>query len=314
MSSWRISVRAPLLLVFLMPATGCAVSDTPTRGETSTASYETSPGLTQGEFGDPPVAMQIPMISPQPVSDFPVDKEWREFVTAFEELDRLANDSYREWHRRIAACMKARGFGYVQPIPVDEMKMDFNRAINPLNSEAANSWGYHLPRTAEVENLNDLTAPGFAEALDGGPDTQGSGCASMSAGQAYAPTNDLFQSAQALANALDEATAGFENTDDGRAMLAEWRSCMEAGGLQYSSRGDPYEAFGGSPAITEDEIRTRRLDLACDEESGLTKTRSAWQRQQFEAWLSSSASALGELSSMTAAADQALIDLASENL
>lgn len=274
-----------------IPVTDPASEPTaPTTTTISPASGEASAG--RGESAGAPLAY-----SEQPLSMFPVGVEWVFRVPLPAELRAVSERAYVEWHRRIQACMRERGFNYVPPEPVDVAISVFARVLNPLNEEAARTWGYHVPESPIPVDSNAVAREDeeFAIALDGTETDPQAGCAAAAWEDSMEIVGDVGVESDALLSDLLERFAEYQSTVAHVETQAAWRSCMAERGHPVTERNELFGTYRELPSITEDELRTREADLSCDREVRLTENQSVWEAGVFEQWNNDTAAQWGEV-------------------
>jgi hypothetical protein len=256
--------------------------------------------------------LELTPISSQPPSEYPVAGEFREFVPTLLEVNEFALRAFREWQRRIAACMSSRGFDYAATEPVDELVFDYRRAQNPLNQQAAMQWGFHSPLRPEDLSTNTNSTPEYLDALHGSDSS--SGCASDAYPKAYAVTLPLLEDGQVLVNSLDQAVSGYFATAEGISAMAAWSACLGEEGYSFASRDDAIAAYGSEERISQEELRARQSDLECDRSLGMTSGRSAWERRRYEGWVVQTEGSWSDLKHRMQTAGQELSTVESEVL
>lgn len=228
----------------------------------------TRPTVGSGEFS----------LAETEVSEFPVGREWLERIPAIQEIDVLSELAYNEWQRRIAACMASHGFAYNPGVYWDELRVERDRAANPLNENAATVFGYHAPPVPEPPAaIGGGGGEEYDLALGGSEDGATPGCAAASMADAYEMVEPIGQQVQALL-AQGPSGTSFSATPAGTELLDDWSSCMSGRGYEYQSPLQPLQHFSGADTVTDEELAVRATDLACDRDVGLTAERSAWER------------------------------------
>ena len=219
-------------------------------------------------------------------SQYPVGQEWRHSVTWGTDSDYYRS-GFALYQSAIEVCMAARGFDYVKAPWYDDDVVSV--VTNPLNEKAAQEYGYHMPPYGAVDvSIQNDDSEAFGEAMNGSGATYSAegGCGDLGFEFAYGgvatDASAVFDSIVAGASA---AIDGYAATDDGRRSVNQWAQCMSGQGYTYTTPLDPDTEFSGSDGPTQDEIRVRMADLACDRQVGLTAARSSYEQAGFAEWL-----------------------------
>jgi hypothetical protein len=266
-----------------------------------------------GEQQSSPTSVRDPLVaSVDAPSEFPVEREWREQLglSAVYDLDALR---YNEYQRRVASCMKERGFEYL-PASFLEASVRFNRLINPLNEKTAAQYGYHRPDVATAEVNQQASSPAFDLALNGPEEDAAQGCARPAFGLVQSMVSAAFAAVQAMLDSLDEAADGYFESEDGMKTLTQWSTCMNDRGFDFRTQHDGIDRYVSASVISDDELRARSSDLDCDRQTQLTSSRSRWERGAFEAWLAQNGPGWDEVLIKVDTAMSAVQVLADENL
>jgi hypothetical protein len=227
------------------------------------------------------------------VPEFPIARNWRrylEFIPTHEQ-DRLL---YTATQAGIARCMADAGYQYSQGRYIDDRWMD---EFNPLNSEWASQFGYHVPTVEEEQpsNTGEGQPAGFAEKLEGD-------CAKEGWSRTYNAA--IVSTYVALADDALNAPSGIMATIDsaGNSSIMEarmfWSRCMEKNGVMAASPDDLLNKYSGKASISDEEIRMRSLDITCDKEARLTQTRSSAEKSALDQWLSSHSSTIEKMAAL----------------
>ena len=180
---------------------------------------------------------------------------------------------YTVWQTDIAACMRSHGYPDYQPVPYP-VNGSYEDLVNPLDRGYAAVRGYHeLP--AEPVDPNAYTDASRAQAAD---------CANAAYEGTWGRISAYTNVNDQLRNGLSAAIEGFADSDMGRAVTAQWESCMNARGHKFKSRSDAIRTFAERPTITADEITTRLDDLECDTTVGYTQTQHDWEQSKVTSW------------------------------
>jgi len=201
-----------------------------------------------------------------------VGRGWAEsmdFTLSRDTNERL----YTVWQTDIAACMKSRGFQSYQPVPYPA-NSSYEDLVNPLDRRYAAVMGYHeLP--AEPVDPNAHSDASRTQAQD---------CANAAYETTFGRISAYTSANDQLRQALSAAIEGFAKSDTGRAVTAEWASCMAARGHDFESRSDAILTFQERPTISADEITTRLDDLECDTTVSYTQTQHDWEQSKVTSW------------------------------
>lgn len=303
---------AVLAAVTLLP--GCAASPQgrPLQSENSAAAQQSESHPDSSSTTTTTQTEAAFTLASQPTSEFPVGQEWRELVPLNAEMFEMFKLGYTEWQRRIAGCMAARGFTYVPPTFVDEMRTQLNRSMNPLNRAAAANFGYHLPPQPTVVDPNTDSSAQFQEAL-GGSDTDGStGCGQIAFKVAYDEVNRVVNDYQVLVDDLDKRVNAYFTSREGAAAQGRWADCMRSAGFPFASRDEIMQKFLANSTVTGEEIQVRQADITCDVATRFTEDRSAWERATVVKWQAATETQWPELAKRVSATTIKLQHLASE--
>jgi len=224
------------------------------------------------------------------VPEFPIARNWRrylEFIPTLEQ-DKLL---YTATQAGIAKCMADAGYQYSQGRYIDDRWMD---EFNPLNSEWASQFGYHVPTVEEEQpsNTGEGQPAGFAEKLEGD-------CAKEGWAKTY--NAEIVSQYVALVDEVLNSPSGIMATTDRAGKSAVigatglWSKCMAEKGVKASRPDDLLNIYSGKGTISEEELRVRLLDIGCDKDSGLTANRSNAERTALEQWLSSNSSTIEKM-------------------
>jgi hypothetical protein len=224
------------------------------------------------------------------VPEFPIARNWRrylEFIPTLEQ-DRLL---YTATQAGIARCMADAGYQYSPGRYIDDRWMD---EFNPLNSEWASQFGYHVPTVEEEQpsNTGEGQPAGFAEKLEGD-------CAKEGWAKTY--NAETVSQYVALVDEVLNAPSGIMTTIDraGDSAVIKstgvWSQCMAQKGVKASRPDDLLNKYSGKASISDEEIRIRSLDITCDKEARLTQTRSAAEKSALDQRLSSNSLAIEQL-------------------
>ena len=242
------------------------------------------------------VGAEVPKWTPNSsvaVPEFPIARNWRrylEFIPTLEQ-DRLL---YTATQAGIAKCMADAGYQYSQGRYIDDRWMD---EFNPLNSEWASQFGYHVPTVEEEQpsNTGEGQPAGFAEKVEGD-------CAKEGWSRTYNAA--IVSTYVALADDALNAPSGIMATIDnaGNSSITKarmfWSRCMEKNGVIAASPDDLLKKYSGKGSISDEEIRIRSLDITCDKEARLTQTRSAAEKSALDQWLSSRSSTIEKMAAL----------------
>jgi len=243
-----------------------------------------------------PAGADVPTWKPNSsvaVPEFPIARNWRrylEFIPTLEQ-DRLL---YTAAQAGIAKCMADAGYRYSQGRYIDDRWMD---EFNPLNSEWASQFGYHVPTVEEEQpsNTGEGQPAGFAEKVEGD-------CAKEGWSRTYNAA--IVSTYVALADNALNAPSGIMATIDnaGNSSITKarmfWSRCMEKNGVIAASPDDLLKKYSGKASISDEEIRIRSLDITCDKEARLTQTRSAAEKSALDQWLSSHSSTIEKMAAL----------------
>lgn len=238
-------------------------------------------------------------------NDYPVGQEWRYQVSWGAPADYY-RDGFELYQTAIQTCMKDRGFDYTPSPWYDDDKVAV--AMNPLNREAAERYGYHRPDYGATNvpgpQLND---PDFADALNGtgATYTTEGGCGELAYNYAYGGSaEDVTLAFDSILGQVSGAIDGFATTTEGIAMLAAWSECMTDQGYHYANPGEADTQFSGNDKVSDDEIRVRLADLDCDTSVGLTAARSEYETNALEQWADANATTTSDYADLLAMAEQ----------
>ena len=243
-----------------------------------------------------PAGADVPTWKPNSsvaVPEFPVARNWRrylEFIPSLEQDKSL----YTATQVGIAKCMSDAGYQYSPGHYIDDRWMD---EFNPLNSEWASQFGYHVPTVEEEQpsNTGEGQPVGFAETLEGD-------CAKEGWSRTYNAA--IVSTYVALVDDALNAPTGIMATIDsaGNSSITEanmlWSRCMEKNGVTAASPDDLLNKYSGKASISDEEIRIRSLDITCDKDARLTQTRSAAEKTALEQWLSSHSSTIEKMAAL----------------
>lgn len=225
--------------------------------------------------------------------EFPIARNWRrhlEFIPSLDQ-DKLL---YTATQVGIAKCMSNAGYQYSPGRYIDDRWMD---EINPLNSEWASQFGYHVPTVEEEQpsNTGEGQPAGFAEKLEGD-------CAKEGWSRTYNAA--IVSNYVALVDEALNAPTGIMASIDGagNSSITEahmlWSRCMEKNGVTAASPDDLLKKYSGKASISDEEIRIRSFDITCDKEARLTPTRSAAEKSALDQWLSSHSSTIEKMNTL----------------
>lgn len=227
------------------------------------------------------------------VPEFPVARNWRrylEFIPSLEQ-DKLL---YTATQVGIAKCMSNAGYQYSPGHYIDDRWMD---EFNPLNSEWASQFGYHVPTVEEEQpsNTGEGQPVGFAEKLEGD-------CAKEGWSRTYnaAIVSTYVALVDDALNAPTGIMASIESAGNSSITEANmlWSRCMEKNGVTAASPDDLLKKYSGKASISDEEIRIRSLDITCDKEARLTQTRSAAEKIALDQWISSHSSTIEKMAAL----------------
>lgn len=306
--STRISSHMGGWLVCVVISSCSALSaQAPSSSQVSSSTQHVAPASSSAPLSSPPVAVE------SAASEFPVDRELRSLLDIRFAVDIDARN-YREYQRRIAACMSARGFEYT-PITAD-FSADAAAAIefNPLNEKVARQFGYHSPPAPSGIVDSNVHSADFDSALNGIKDDGSDGCAIPSIQQVTTLTQPLFEPLRASLNSFAEAIDAWSSQPESKNASEAWSSCMSERGISASTPEDLRVRFLDLPKPSKDELDTRLIDLSCDKSVGLTAQRSAWQTQSAKAWIDNHSTEFSELERIGQAVSERLAQLESETL
>jgi len=232
------------------------------------------------------------------VPEFPIARNWRrylEFIPTLEQ-DRLL---YTAAQAGIARCMADAGYQYSPGRYIDDRWMD---EFNPLNSEWASQFGYHVPTVEEEQpsNTGEGQPAGFSEKLEGD-------CAKDGSSRTY--NTEIVSTYVALADDALNAPSGIMATinNAGNSSITKarmfWSRCIKKYGVMAASPDDLLNKYSGKASISDEEIRIRSLDITCDKEARLTQTRSAAEKSALEQWLSSHSSTIEKMAALRSGFD-----------
>jgi hypothetical protein len=220
------------------------------------------------------------------LSDSPVGNEWRMGFN-WASPESYYRTVYDLWQRGKQLCMEAKGFEYSPP---EYMNTDRNYSLlNPLNESAAREFGYHNPYDVLAEIPSVVRFEIYYDAADE--------CGNISQGYAYGGVETLAVSSQLtlLHDGAESAIDGFFGSDVGKSPVEDWALCMKQRGYLYSSPEEPSRDFVTTDVVSEGEVRVRLTDLACDEEVGLTRSRSTFESAAIAAWAQDNSESIHQL-------------------
>ena len=84
---------------------------------------------------------------------------------------------------------------------------------------------------------------------------------------------------------------------------------MSSAGSHFGSPEEPRRQFQELSEITDEELRVRAADLACDQSVGLTAGKSAWPRTRVATWQDINAPKITEALRLRTLYERALISL-----
>lgn len=260
---------------------------------TESRDFQTTPDQT--ELSDNPQSPSSPptsdnsvaasVLESQSPSHYPVGQEWRELVPLGSEMDQMFALAYRVWQEGTQRCMQDRGYSFTPRRYIDEKRIEFYRALNPLNEEVAKSFGYHAPPQPQVIDENTDTSSGYLEALGGTETDSSTGCASIAMKEAYVDVDPVINDYQLLVDELDRSVYAYLTSSEGLEAERRWSACMTDVGYSFSSRDDAASQFLASQTVTDAEIRVRLADLECDRTTNYTESRSSWEAAEVDRWL-----------------------------
>jgi hypothetical protein len=240
-----------------------------------------------------PAGADVPTWKPNSsvaVPEFPIARNWRrhlEFIPSLDQ-DKLL---YTATQVGIAKCMSDAGYQYSPGHFIDDRWMD---EFNPLNSEWASQFGYHVPTVEEEQpsNTGEGQPAGFAEKLEGD-------CAKEGWSRTYNAA--IVSTYVALVDDALNAPSGIMATIDnaGNSSITEarrfWSRCMGKNGVTAISPDDLLKKYSGDASISNEELRIRSLDVTCDKEARLTQSRSAAEKKALDQWLSANSLVIKKL-------------------
>lgn len=153
----------------------------------------------------------------------------------------------------LARCLTDAGFGDTLELvgPVQVPPGNGNEArYGAWRLETLEQTGYQVQ---EVRDPNRFWTSEPAEA-------QRSACLDETLAQGISYESDQIE---ALAPV---GVTTFEDTDDGRAVLAEWRQCLAAGGVEPPAEGEGMVPPAAVGASLDEQVRIGRIDIACKDE------------------------------------------------
>ena len=205
---------------------------------------------------------------------------------------------YTAWQNEIAACMKSRGYPDFQPVPYPA-NGSYEDLVNPLDRRYAAVMGYHeLP--AEPVDPNTYTDVSRAQSGD---------CANAAYESTWGRISTYTSVNDQLRNGLSGAIEGFADSDTGRAVTAQWASCMAARGHKFESRGDAIRTFAERLIISADEITTRLDDLECDTAVGYTQTQHDWEQSKVTSWRDANSETIATAVELKRVVDEQLAEI-----
>jgi hypothetical protein len=225
------------------------------------------------------------LVAAIPESSFPIDSEWFAFMPGIADYRSLARIAYDGWQVEISRCMKRSGFDYTPIEFVDPKNVDFYRAMNPLNEDAAREWAFHVPRTEEVVDQNLRNDKPYLRALNGSDDGLDVGCAGTSSMSVYGPLELVTSAYEAVSADLTSRLGAYVALPEAESLRASWSSCMSGLGYRFNDFEDAYAVFSERPLIETDERTARTASVSCDRTTARTERRSDWERAVFEQWL-----------------------------
>lgn len=236
-------------------------------------------------------------------SQSPVGQEWRQQVSwgSPKEYYRQGFELYQD---AIGACLLAKGFSFTRSPWYDDDRVAV--VINPLNEQAAATYGYHLPPygAEDSSKIQIESGPEFDSALSGvgGCGEQGFSFAYGALAEQQSATFDYI--VQSVTNAVPL----FDSTVDGARLVQTWSRCMSKVGYEFVNPLEPDNKFDSAAVVSEEELRTRKADLDCDRETGLTKSRSAFEQTLFDRWLDENSETVEEYENQLAAAERQVVE------
>ncbi len=222
----------------------------------------------------------------------PIGQEWR-FAQPWASPAVYNEAAYNLWQDAIAVCADALGFTF---LPVQYVDTDLNvRLLNPLNESVVSAWGYHEPTMVKPNDLNSDDSQAFTSMLFEDP-----GCVDLAAAFVYETeaAKRFGSTLTSLTLKIDERILQADGSNEIAELNVLWSSCMASNGYNFSSPMEARQLYGGSPGITDEERRARLADLACDQQVGLTESRSRLQATKVQAWIDDHAQEVLEIESL----------------
>jgi hypothetical protein len=188
-------------------------------------------------------------------------------------------NQYYLWQNAMAVCMKAKGFTY-EPDLSEDKDESRSTVMHPLNIATARIWGYHEPPYFDLSPDPPLSEPA-KKAL-----YSNRGCGEV--GHEYAAPKEVKEYGNFLSSlTVRSQIGGYEQLPDGLALMAQWSDCMKEKGYQFTDQdaaSGKYDSDDPASKPTEEEIRVRLEDIACDRKVGFSKSKSVYQTAKYKKW------------------------------
>lgn len=208
--------------------------------------------------------------------DVPTVKVGRNWRSTLNILPTTAQNKalYDAWQNGMSNCMEQNGFTYEPGVYYDESWVD---NWNPLDEKWGNQFGYHNPKTdfPQPEQSSDVKYQSMLEqtcAPEANKSTYGLGDVMAFTTELDRVINDVMKSIAEPGKAAEKS------------LESKWSSCMANQGLDYENRNDLVQAFQGRSRISNEELKAKGVDIACDRQVGMTASRSAAEESALNSW------------------------------
>ena len=244
---------------------------------------------------------QVPAWKVNSQVDVPTVKVGRNWRSTLEILPTDAQNKtlYDAWQNEISRCMASHGYKYDAGIFYSDSWLD---NWNPLDEKWGNQFGYHSPRT-DFPQPEQPTENDYQEMLEGkcAPEANEStfGIADV---EAY--TTELDRLINEAMRVISEPGSTAETL-----LEAKWSACMAKNGFNVAKRHELVQEFQSRNRISDEELKAKGVDIACDRQVGMTAARSAAEESALNSWKSAHRFDLEHLQRLRPAFDSAVAGL-----
>lgn len=219
---------------------------------------------------------EIPIWKATSIVSKPAVKVGRNWRSTLEILPTDAQNKtlYDAWQSGISRCMASHGYKYDAGVFYSDSWLD---QWNPLDENWGNQFGYHSPKTdfPQPEQSMDIN---YQEMLEGT-------CAPEANESTFGLT-DVVAYTTELDRLINEAMRVISEPGSIAETLREpkWSACMANNGFNVAKRHELVHEFQSRNRISNEELKAKGVDIACDRQVGMTAARSAAEETALNSW------------------------------